>query len=230
MFLFFMQSAKAAINAGVSFEKFDETKVNLLPKINLPEIKKEYVDIYYWTNYRPLNMLSANETYKISKKRNLTPLNHNLENSKNVYEVAFSDTPLNEDDIKWEQTIENNKNRPEYLYAYSMYLKNKEDYTHALDNLDKAIALDKNYALAHFLKGDIYRVLGEYKNAVLSYLETVKINPFCTDAYFNIAKIFEEFGADELALDFYGYAYITNPNDIEVRNNILKLRKQTALK
>ncbi len=229
-FLFALQGAKAAINAGVSFEKFDEAKVNLLPKINLSEIKENYINMFYWTNYRPLDMLSVNETYKISKKKSLAPLNHNLENSKNIYEVAFSDLPEDKQEIMWAQTIENNKNRPEYLYAYSMYLKNKEDYARALDNLDKAISFDKNYALAHFLKGDIYRVLGEYKNAVLAYLEALKINPFCTDAYFNIAKIFEEFGADDMALDFYGYAYITNPSDIEVRNNILKLRKQTALK
>jgi tetratricopeptide (TPR) repeat protein len=225
--MFFVPFANAAINAGVSIEEYNDAKVNLLPKINLSEISKEYVDISYWTNYRPLNMLSGNETYKIDKKKNFAPLS-NIQDVKDVYEVAFSDLPQDNEDLKWTQTIETHQNRPEYLYAYSMYLKNKEDYTQALNNLDKAIALDKNYALAYFLKGDIYRILGEYKNAVLSYLETIKINPFCTDAYFNIAKIFEEFDAIDLALDFYGYAYITNPNDIEVRNNILKLRKRVA--
>jgi hypothetical protein len=132
MFTFLLQGANAAINAGVSFEEFNSAKINLLPKIELSEIKKEYVDIFYWTNYRPLNMLSTNETYKISKKRALTPLNHNLENSKNVYDVAFSDLPPDSQDLAWIQTIEDNQNRPEYLYAYSMYLKNKEDYTRAL--------------------------------------------------------------------------------------------------
>ena len=62
----------------------------------------------------------------------------------------------------------------------------------------------------------------KYKEAVDEYLYTTQINPYCADAYFNIAKILELLDDRELALDYYKTAYQVNPNDTEIRDIILE--------
>ena len=69
-----------------------------------------------------------------------------------------------------------------------------------------------------------------FKEAAKEYSKTLEINPYCTDAYFNIAKMLEVSGNIDLAINYYEMAYNINPNDLEIRNQILKLsRKRVSL-
>ncbi len=83
--------------------------------------------------------------------------------------------------------------------------------------------------MGHFLKADILRMLGNFKEAAREYLATLEINPYCTDAYYNIAKMLEIYGKEDLALSYYQMAYVVSPNDLEIRNSILKLNKKLGM-
>lgn len=184
-------------------------------------------EFYFWNGFKPLNMISDSEVYYPQKNKNITPL---MQSIPGVYNISLVQNSVSQAAQKsWEELFLENKNRADFLYAYAMYLKTSQDYRSALSILDRAINIDPNYALGYFLKGDIYRLVGEYKKAVLAYISTIKINPYCTDAYFNIAKIFEEFNQIELALDYYRYAYSVSPNDIEIRNTIIRLQRSVPV-
>jgi|GEM_PF-1434618 len=185
-------------------------------------------EFHFWKKFKPLNMLSNNELFFAGiRKSKIAPTR---EEAPGVYNISLvQSTATRVAQRSWEDLYIENANRADFLYAYAMYLKTLQDYSKALAVLERVTAVDPDYALGHFLKGDIYRYLGQYKNAVLSYVATININPYCTDAYFNIARIFEDFSQFELALDYYRSAYMTNPKDIEIRNSILRLQKQLAL-
>ena len=118
--------------------------------------------------------------------------------------------------------LNKNPNNVELLYAYAIQLKNEKQFEDALSIVNKALEFNPDFALAHFLKGDILRNMEKYKEAVDEYLYTTQINPYCADAYFNIAKILELLDDRELALDYYKTAYQVNPNDTEIRDIILE--------
>lgn len=216
LMLLMFPCAMASVHLGISYDEvFNEDVSTIVQKF--PNIDDGNNKIMYLQNYRPIYMLSSSEIYYV-------------EQNKTVYNSNFVYDDDDREDVMWQAAIEQNPNRAEYFYGYAAYLNSKHDFKNALNKLDHAIELDSNYALAHFLKGDIYRNLGRYRDSVKEYLLTVYINPYCEDAYFNIAKTLENFGYIELALDFYGYAYLVNSNDIEVRNIILKLRQSVASK
>lgn len=227
-------SASYAIQGGISFEckqEIDEESVIYISPVNLNEIPGLYYsDIGYFVKFRPLNMLSAlevqNRTLKDKKIRvNQTSL------VPSVYNISFANGgsvnyKAGNEDI--EEMVKNNPNRPEYIYAYALKLKGEKKYNAAINEIDKALKLDYNYALGHFLKADILRNMGNFKEAAKEYAITIEINPYCTDAYFNIAKMLEIYGNVDLALNYYEMAYEVSPNDLEIRNQILKLSRVRA--
>lgn len=175
-------------------------------------------------------MLSESEMFYAAKKSAPKRISSSVKKAPQMYNISLVNNTVAEvAQRSWESLFEENQNRADFLYGYAMYLKSTKEYRRALLNLDRALKIDPNYALGYFLKGDIYRELGNYKEAVLAYVATVKINPHCTDAYFNIAKMFEEYDQIELALDYYRFAYMTNPKDIEIRDSIIRLKRQLAL-
>jgi len=73
-----------------------------------------------------------------------------------------------------------------YLQA-NQYINNKL-YDKAIEELKLAISIDKNFIAAHQQMGDIYRMSGNYKDAILSYRHVLEINPeFLSLTYFGIA-------------------------------------------
>lgn len=74
-----------------------------------------------------------------------------------------------------------------YLQA-NQYLSYKL-YDKAIAELKLAINIDKNFIAAHQQIGDIYRKLGNYKNALLSYRNVLDLDPeFLALTYFGIAE------------------------------------------
>lgn len=222
------------MSAGISYDYVKDINESVIYKatfdfIDLPDM--EYADLGYFLKFKPVNMLSNNELYFQKKnKRNNKTIGHNIAPS--VYNISFSNNgeiDFDDNSIGIEELIKKHPNRVEYIYAYAIKLKKEEKYNEALSQIDKALKFDNNYALGHFLKGDILRILGNFKEAAREYISTLQINPYCTDAYFNIAKMLEVYGRDDLAISYYQMAYVVNPNDIEIRNSILKLSKKLGM-
>ncbi len=218
-----MPSFADTMKGGVSYDY--DNSINVVEIQNqLPKIEKDFVDLNYSINFKPLNMLSEDEM--VIKK---TPASPKIKGGSSYipdnYEISLStgkkkgnyDTSSN-----LEIMLKQNPNNRELLYAYAIQLKNEQQFERALSAVNKALENDPDFALAHFLKGDILRNMEKFKEAVDEYLYTTQINPYCADAYFNIAKILELLDDRELALDYYKTAYQANPNDTEIRDIILE--------
>lgn len=219
-----------ALQAGISMDYAPEIDENVIYSspidfISLPNADNN--DLAYFIRFKPLNMLSASE---------IAPLEHSIKVRANrsasvpsVYNISFANGGKLQYESKVpsiEELIRKNPKRAEYIYVYAVQLKNQGKLSDAINQIDKALRLDYNYALGHFLKGDILRNMGNFKAAAKEYVATIQINPYCTDAYFNIAKMLEIYGNSDLALNYYKMAYSVSPNDLEIRNQILKLSRK----
>lgn len=225
----FMVSASYAeekFNGGISFD-FEKQKNPQAEKIqkSLPSLEKDFVDLNYSIEFKPLNIIGVDEM-KIKKqlKKN-TFYSPNSKYAPDAYEISLSTGKaagkINEAE-KLETLLRRNPNDRELLFAYAIQLKNENKLDSALKIANQAVEIDPEFALGHFLKGDILRTMERFKEAAEEYIYTTQINPYCADAYYNIAKILELLDDKELALDYYKTAYQINPNDIEIRDIILK--------
>ena len=207
------------INAGVVYEFYldipnqipSNTKIDVK---KLPEITDEEVNLAFYKDFRPLNMLSMRSTYTIASKSEKRLKYERIPES---YTIS-----LNTQKIAAAAKI-----TPSFreLLASALNFKNKEKYKDALENVNLAIEKNPLSVEAHFLKADILRQSGNYRDSVLEYTLAINIDPKCTDAYYNIAKILENSGQKELALEYFRYAYSTKPDDYEIRNIILSYEK-----
>ena len=185
---------------------------------------KSFVNLNYSLNLKGDNILSVDE---IKLKNKNTVNNYKFSNfvtAPDKYEISFSTGQVKgktEDLEKLKNLALNNPNNKDFLFAYAIQLKNDKKFDEALIVSDKILSLNSENALSHFLKGDILRCMGNYKEAAEEYIYTAQLNPYCADAYFNIAKILELLNDRELALDYYRMAYQINPEDSEIKDIIL---------
>ena len=208
------------INAGVVYEFYLDIKNQIPSNIkytteNLPQINNEELNIAYYKDFRPLNMLSLRNTF--TNKNNALKIINHMQTPKE-YNLS-----LKENKIAAAAKIE--PSYEEYFNSAIKY-KNKEKYKDALNAVNKALKENPLSMEGHFLKADILRLNGQFKESVLEYTLAINIDPKCTDAYFNIAKILENADNKKLALEYYRYAYSTKPDDYEIRNIILSYEKE----
>lgn len=208
------------INAGVVYEFYLDVHNQIQQDKHfdvdkLPEINNEEINIAYFKDFRPLEMLSLKDSYII---KNTKTKNNNLEKIPKEYTLS----------LKPEKIAAAAKIMPTYneLFTNALNLKNKEKYNEALREINLALEQNPLSPQGHFLKADILRLNGNYKESVFEYSLAINIDPMYTDAYFNIAKILENADKKELALEYYRYAYTTKPNDYQIRNIILAYEKQ----
>ena len=208
------------INAGIVYEFYLDLKNQIPSNVkystkNLPQINNEELNIAYYKDFRPLNMLSLRNTYTIKKSapkilNNFkTPKEYNLSLKENKIAAAAKIEPAYDD-----------------YFNLAIKYKNKEKYKEALNAVDEALRENPHSLEGHFLKADILRLDGQFRESVLEYTLAITIDPKCTDAYFNIAKIFENARNKKLALEYYRYAYSTKPDDYQIRNIILSYEKE----
>lgn len=224
--LFFCQSAFAGdrFNAGVSFDykKTENPEINEVQN-KLPVLEKDFIDLNYSIDYKPLNLLGLDD-FVIKKQNSVTKFQTPSFVPEN-YEVSLSTGQIKgnvNSTNQLENLIRKNPENKDLLFAYAIQLKNEGRLKEALSVADKAVETDPDFALAHFLRGDILRTMERFREAADEYIYTTQINPYCADAYYNIAKILELLDNRELALDYYKTAYQVNPNDVEIRDIILK--------
>ncbi len=208
------------INAGIVYEFYLDVN-NQIPQEsyystkNLPEITNEEVNIAYFKDFRPINMLSVDNIYTIKK---------NIKKAANYQKIP---TEYNLS-LESETIVAAAKIAPGFdeLFSKALNYKNKQKYKDALENIDLALKENPLSVEGHFLKADILRLSGNFKESVFEYTLAINIDPCCTDAYYNIAKILESTNKKGLALEYYRYAYSTKPDDYEIRNIILSYERQ----
>jgi tetratricopeptide (TPR) repeat protein len=131
------------------------------------------------------------------------------------------------------QLVHNNKKQnlfsleAERLYKKALhsfvYMNN---YSEALNVINKAIELEPSHVRALLLKGETLTSLGRINEAVNFLNKTITLNPFCSQAHSTLAGILDSQGSKEEALescekaiDFADYSdrdYITGLYDMKL--------------
>lgn len=209
--------------AVFNYDKNMDFKLENIQK-TLPELNKKFIEVEYSIFSKPLDMISKEE-YKVKKNTN-KPIFYAPDSSiiPNNYEISFSTgkKKTNKDDGETiKLLVQKYPQNKDILFAYAIQLKNEAKIDKALDIVNKIIEEEPNHALAHFLKGDVLRQKEDFKEAVNEYIYTTQLNPYCADAYYNIAKILELLDNPDIALDYYKMAYQINPNDEEIKDIIM---------
>lgn len=106
-----------------------------------------------------------------------------------------------------------------YFYRGTAYYRSG-DYWHAIEDFNKAIALDPKWALAYYNRGIIYGRLGYYQSAINDFNKVIEINPQYSEAYYNLGNIYSLLGEMEKASANYQKA-----TDLEFTNLEQKRRK-----
>ena len=72
--------------------------------------------------------------------------------------------------------------------------KADESFQKAIEDCDKAIALDANYADAYYLKGVVAQYQGAWEQGIDAFTQCVKIAPDRADAYHRRGEIYDHIG------------------------------------
>jgi len=86
------------------------------------------------------------------------------------------------------------------------------EYQRALQDYDRAIELDPNYAKAYHNRGIAYDELGEYQRALQDYGCAIELDPNYAKAYHNRGDAYSELGEYQRALQDYDRAIELDPN------------------
>lgn len=85
-------------------------------------------------------------------------------------------------------------------------------YQEALDDYNKAIALDSTFALAYYGKGLALKKLRKYEDATDAYRAAVRHNKMFSEAYIALGKIYSERGMVDNAVKTYEQAIQNDPS------------------
>lgn len=106
--------------------------------------------------------------------------------------------------VNFSRAVELEPNNPEYLDLVGNAYAELGRLNEAREALQKAIDLDKSYALAHYDMGTVLaRMEGQQEQAIKSFETAIENNPDLAPAYYGIACIYALWKKKELALHFF---------------------------
>ncbi len=100
-----------------------------------------------------------------------------------------------------------------------------ENVRGGLADINKSLAIDPDYALAHSYKGVVFAINGIRDQAILEFTRAVELAPDMTDAYVNRAGVYLELSDGESALADLDVALTLEPENPE----LLLIRARTYL-
>jgi tetratricopeptide (TPR) repeat protein len=89
----------------------------------------------------------------------------------------------------------------------------------ALSDYDRAIALDAGFVHAHFNRGMLLSVLGQWQSALNSYDQAIAIKSDYAEAYCNRGNVLGQLGRWDAALENYDRAIVLKPGYAEACSN-----------
>jgi len=96
----------------------------------------------------------------------------------------------------------------------------------AIAQLQKALAIEPDYAEPHFDLGNIFLQQGRIEEAIAYYQKALTINPDDADIHNNLGNVFLQQGRMDEAISSYQKALAINPNYAEAHNNLGKAFRQ----
>ncbi|MDP1845623.1 MAG: tetratricopeptide repeat protein [Candidatus Moranbacteria bacterium] len=96
----------------------------------------------------------------------------------------------------------------------------QKDYAKAIEEFQKAIDINPNYADAYHNLGNTYQTIGENDKAVEYFQKALELNPQLWQSYQNLAAIYFNAEQYDLALENIKKAAEINPNDENLKQNV----------
>jgi tetratricopeptide (TPR) repeat protein len=96
----------------------------------------------------------------------------------------------------------------------------------AIADINKAIKINPEYAIAYRNRGFAYYNKGLYDQAIADYSKAIEIDPEYADAYINRGYTYFEKGFYDKAIDDYNKTLELNPEHPYAYKNLLKLRQK----
>ena len=189
--------------------------INTLPKredlknFHSSILQKQSVVYRYLENYEQALTV-------INQAISLVPNNPNHYNEKYV---VLSELKRYDEELAAITQAINLAPRAAWYYNRGILYYNQQKYKLALDDYNKAIELNPNYALAYYNRGNLYRRQQKYKLALDDYNQAIKINSDFAGAYYNRGNLYKDLQKYDLALSDYSKAIDINPNFAEAYNN-----------
>lgn len=118
---------------------------------------------------------------------------------------------------------------PEFFDAYynlGVVQLAEERYNEALENINKAVELSPRDYKGHLQKGIAYRNLGMYEEAMNSLNQANKLNPTNADIIYQIGRVAEDQGDNEMATEIYKEVLTFDPLFKEAIEALERLEKK----
>jgi ribosomal protein S12 methylthiotransferase accessory factor len=110
------------------------------------------------------------------------------------------------------------------IYSYiGVCLKDMEQYSEAITNLEKAERYDKERTDIYNLMGFCYFKLREHEQAIQCFLKVLQLEPGSAIDYANIASNYRDMGERESAIRYYRFALELDPSIDFARENLMRL-------
>jgi len=111
------------------------------------------------------------------------------------------------------------------IYSYiGVCLKDMEQYSEAITNLEKAERYDKERTDIYNLLGFCYFKLREHEKAIQCFLKVLQLEPGSAIDYANIASNYRDMGERESAIRYYRFALELDPSIDFARENLMRLQ------
>ncbi len=111
------------------------------------------------------------------------------------------------------------------LHHYGIYNNRGNSYgdlgqhERAIEDYDKAIEINPEYAAAYYNRGNSYGDLGQHERAIEDYDKAIEINPEYAAAYSNRGNSYGDLGQHERAIEDYDKAIEINPEYADAYSN-----------
>jgi tetratricopeptide (TPR) repeat protein len=116
-----------------------------------------------------------------------------------------------------------------HLNAALIYAQDYEEYSKAIEEFDKAIALNPSCVEALSSRGLTKTLMEDYDGAEVDLVSAVKIEPNQADALSNLGSLYWKRGEKEKAAEYFQRAHDAMPNDSELTFNLALALKGLGL-
>ena len=123
----------------------------------------------------------------------------------------------------WEDVISKARNNVRAYTELGAVFRDEGQYTEAMSQFEKALKINKNYALTYYNIGYVQYKLGNYKNALMYFRKTLEFNLpslIRMETFNSLGMTYSEMGNDVDAINAFKEAIQTLPTSIIPYNNL----------